>query len=101
MCVCVCVRACVRAYVRVCHGVCLSVKYMKFVPQNLYIYSIGRVETLCVHCYYHCSAITLEQFIVAAIMKRLQLVQPFVLRWHEVMNVLMCSITWYLPLLND
>ena len=34
--------------------------------------------------YYYYSAITLEQFIVAAIMKRLQLIQPFVLRWHEV-----------------
>ena len=43
-------------------------------------YSDCMVSTIC--CY--CSTITLEQFIVAAIMKRLQLVQPFVHRWHEV-----------------
>lgn len=35
------------------------------------------------------NTITLEQFIVAAIMKRLQLIQPYVHRWHEALTMKM------------
>jgi len=45
-----------------------------------HIHTHTHAQRFC--CY--CSSITLEQFIVAAIMKRLQLVQPYVHRWHEV-----------------